>query len=214
MCAKAKTVKTRSANSGKLEAPIAVAQIVKSYNTNGEIVVKLTSDLLEDLDRKEPVFILFDELPGPFFIERFNTRGNTGAVMKLKTINDLAHSDELVKRTIYIESSSVSAEALEELAQEDMGSYLAGFTLLNEDEKVIGEITNYFDYPNNPCIEVMLAEGIGSVLLDNSGRQGKNSTTGQGPILLPFQEQFILAFDPQERMLQMQIPAGLIELNP
>ena len=46
-----------SANSGKLENPIAVAHIVKSYNTNGEVVVKLTNDLLEDLERKEPVLM-------------------------------------------------------------------------------------------------------------------------------------------------------------
>ncbi len=211
MCAKAKKEK-RSANSGKLQSPVAVAQIVKSYNTNGEIVVKLTSDLLEDLDRKEPVFIYFDELPVPFFIEKFNTKGNSGAVVKLSTINDLAHSDELVKRTIFIEATSVSAEALEEVSQDSMGDYLAGFLLINEKEKVIGEITNYFNYPNNPCIEVMLAEGVTSVLQENSNNSSK---TGEGktcrePILLPFQEQFILAFDPHERIMQMQIPAGLI----
>ena len=76
-----------SANSGKLENPIAVAHIVKSYNTNGEIVVKLTNDLLEDLERKEPVFIYFDELPVPFFIEKFSTKGNSGAVIKFDNVN-------------------------------------------------------------------------------------------------------------------------------
>ena len=68
MCAKAKKATTLWANSGKLASPIAVAQIVKSYNTNGEVVIKLTSDLLEDLNRKEPVFIYFDELPVPFLL--------------------------------------------------------------------------------------------------------------------------------------------------
>ena len=40
MGAKAKKRVKLSANSGKLENPIVVAHIVKSYSTNGEVVVK------------------------------------------------------------------------------------------------------------------------------------------------------------------------------
>ena len=166
MCAKAKKVVALSANRGKLERPVVVAQVVKSYNTNGEVVVKLTNDLLEDLERKEPVFIYFDELPVPFFIEKFSTKGNSGAVVKFKSVNDLAHSEELVKRKIYIEASSANAEALDELAQDDMGAYLAGFTLENEE--------------------------------------------GKEPLLIPFKEEFIISFDPEQRKIQMEIPVGLI----
>lgn len=191
-----------SANSGKLENPIAVAHIVKSYNTNGEIVVKLTNDLLEDLERKEPVFIYFDELPVPFFIEKFSTKGNSGAVIKFDNINDLAHSEELVKRKIFIEASSATSEALEELAQEDMGAYLSGFVLFDENGTEIGRVTDYYDYPNNPCIEIEPAEGVRSSLSDVED--------GDSPILIPFQEQFIIAFDPEQRKIQMEVPSGLI----
>ncbi|MBQ8033953.1 MAG: 16S rRNA processing protein RimM [Bacteroidales bacterium] len=191
-----------SANSGKLENPIAVAHIVKSYNTNGEIVVKLANDLLEDLERKEPVFIYFDELPVPFFIEKFSTKGNSGAVIKFDNINDLAHSEELVKRKIFIEASSATSEALEELAQEDMGAYLSGFVLFDENGTEIGRVTDYYDYPNNPCIEIEPAEGVRSSLSDVED--------GDSPILIPFQEQFIIAFDPEQRKIQMEVPSGLI----
>ncbi|MBQ3522144.1 MAG: 16S rRNA processing protein RimM [Bacteroidales bacterium] len=191
-----------SANSGKLENPIAVAHIVKSYNTNGEIVVKLANDLLEDLERKEPVFIYFDELPVPFFIEKFSTKGNSGAVIKFDNINDLAHSEELVKRKIFIEASSATSEALEELAQEDMGAYLSGFVLFDENGTEIGRVTDYYDYPNNPCIEIEPAEGVRSSLSD--------SEDDNSPILIPFQEQFIIAFDPEQRKIQMEVPSGLI----
>ena len=202
MSAKTKKGVKLSANSGKLERPIVVAQIVKSYNTNGEVVVKLTNDLLEDLKKTEPVFIYFDELPVPFFIEKFSTKGNSGATIKFTTVNTIERSEELVKRKIYIEASSASQEALEELAQDDMGAYLSGFTLVNGEGKTVGTISNYFDYPNNPCIEVILADGVKSPLLDSD----ENSE----PVLLPFQEQLIMVFDPQECVIQMSIPAGLI----
>ena len=202
MGAKTKKVVKLSANSGKLENPIVVAHIVKSYSTNGEVVVKLSNDLLEDLERKEPVFIYFDELPVPFFIEKFSTKGNSGATIKFTTVNDIERSEELVKRKIYIEASSASEEALEELAQEDMGSYLSGFTLINGEGKTVGTISNYFDYPNNPCIEVILADGVKSPLADPD--------QDNEPVLIPFQEQLIIAFDPQERLVQMEVPAGLL----
>ena len=117
-------------------------------------------------------------------------------------MNDIERSEELVKRKIYIEASSASEEALEELAQEDMGSYLSGFTLVNGDGKTVGTISNYFDYPNNPCIEVILADGVKSPLSD--------SDEENEPVLIPFQEQLIRAFDPQDRMVQMDVPAGLL----
>ena len=205
MCAKAKKAKNLCANTGKLASPIAVAQIVKSYNTNGEVVVKLTNDLLEDLERTEPVFIFFDELPVPFFIEKFATKGNSGAVVKFGNINDLPHSEELVRKTIFIEASSASAEALEDFAQEDMGAYLSGFVLLNENGKLIGQVSDYYDYPNNPCIEVRLADGVKSALSD--------SDENNEPVLIPFQEEFIMAFDPQQRCIQMSIPAGLVSVS-
>lgn len=202
MCAKAKKASGLYANTGKLNAPVAVAQIVKSYNTNGEVVVKLTNDLLEDLNVKEPVFIFFDELPVPFFIEKFSTKGNSGAIVKFSSVNDTPHSEELVKKTVFVEASSVSEDALEELAQENMGAFLAGFSLTDEQERVIGQITDYHDYPNNPCIEVQLSQGVVSALDD--------SVSDNHTVLLPFQEQFIMAFDAQERMIRMSLPAGLI----
>ena len=194
------------ANSGKLGSPIAVAQVVKSYNTNGEVVVKLSSDLLEDLNRKEPVFIYFDELPVPFFITRFTPKGNSGAIVKFCTINDMDHSEELVKKTIFIESSSADSQALENYAQENFEKYITGFALYNQDDIFIGDIAMYHNFPNNPCIEVDLAENIHSSLSDNSSAESES-------VLIPFQESLIMAFDAENQEIQMEIPSGLIEIN-
>ena len=41
-----------------------VAQIVKSYDVNGEVVIRMTSSILDDYNfKKEPVYIFFDGLP-------------------------------------------------------------------------------------------------------------------------------------------------------
>jgi ribosomal 30S subunit maturation factor RimM len=53
----------------------------------------------------------------------------------------------------------------------------------------VGEITDFLDIPNNPCIEV---------------------ETENGAIMIPLHEDLILSVDPEYQEIIMQIPAGLI----
>lgn len=168
-----------------------VAQIVKSYDTIGEVVVRLTSDLLEDYNFKEPVFIYFDGLPVPFFIEKFKSKGASGALIKFETVNDLSHADELLKKEIFVLSELVC----DNMEEEDMASYLIGCTVRDGSKKIIGTISDYLDYPGNPCIEVT-----------------RTQQHVAEPLLIPFHEELILKFDPKKRTLQMEIPQGLLDL--
>jgi ribosomal 30S subunit maturation factor RimM len=53
----------------------------------------------------------------------------------------------------------------------------------------VGEITDFMDIPNNPCIEV---------------------ETENGAVIIPLHEDFILSIDPENQEIIMQIPAGLL----
>ena len=44
-----------------------IARVLKSYGNEGEILVGFRELGPEDLNLKEPVFIMFDGLPVPFF---------------------------------------------------------------------------------------------------------------------------------------------------
>ena len=55
-----------------------------------------------------------------------------------------------------------------------------------------GRITGFLDIPANPCLEV----------------ETKNGTS----VLVPFHEDLILSADPEARMLEMEIPDGLLDL--
>lgn len=173
-----------------------VAQIVKSYDTIGEVVVRLTSDLLEDYNFKEPVFIYFDGLPVPFFIEQFKTKGSSGAIIKFETINDLSHSEELLKKEILVSSQLVNAAAPADDTT-SLAACLIGCTVQDAHKKTIGTICDYLDYPGNPCIEVS---------------RSKATSLKEDTLLLPFHEELIIQFDPKRRILQMEIPNGLMEL--
>ena len=165
-----------------------VAQIVKSYDVNGEVVIRMTSGILEDYDfKKEPVFIYFDGLPVPFFISSFKTNASNGALVKLETINDFSHSEELGKKEVFVDAASVDPDSIELDEDEAMAAFLIGFKVKDQSGKMVGEISDYYNYPSNPCIEL------------------------EGKWLVPFNEELILKLDAKKRVMQMTIPAGLLE---
>ena len=165
-----------------------VAQIVKSYDVNGEVVIRLSSGILEDYNfKKEPVFIIFDGLPVPFFITSFKTKGSNGALVKFETINDLSHSEELLKKEILVDSSSIDPDSIDMDEDQAMAAFLMGFKVKDQNGKLVGEISDYYNYPNNPCIEL------------------------NGKHLVPFNEELILKLDNKKRVIAMTIPGGLLE---
>ena len=167
-----------------------IAQVLKSNGTDGELVLGFREIAPEDINLKEPVFIVFDGLPVPFFIESFTKRGNTKALVRLTDICSMEDVEEIAGKAVYVE-----ADALPEMSLEEDGyAALVGWMVLTpaeEEEALIevGEITDVLDIPNTPCIEV---------------------ETENGAVMIPLHEDFILAVDEENLEIIMQIPAGLL----
>ena len=192
-----------------------VAQVLKSNGTDGELVMGFREIAPEDINLNEPVFIVFDGLPVPFFIESFTKRGNSKALVRLTDICSMEDVEEIAGKAVYIEDDCLPELSLEE----DGYAALVGWTVLVpeipdqvEDDKSkvvgndkdaaepslpaltgnlieVGTITDFMDIPNNPCIEV---------------------ETENGAVMIPLHEDFILSVDPEYQEIIMQIPAGLI----
>jgi 16S rRNA processing protein RimM len=183
-----------------------VAQVLKSNGTDGELVMGFREIAPEDINRQEPVFIIFDGLPVPFYIESFTKRGNTKALVRLTDICSMEDVEEIAGKAVY-----VAADELPEMSLEEDGyAALVCWTVLTpagdvstllemteeksemtEDAAFIevGQITDFMDIPNNPCIEV---------------------ETENGAVIIPLHEDFILAIDPEYQEIVLQIPEGLL----
>ena len=188
--------KTTGSNAVTLDDLQQVAQVLKSNGTDGELVMGFRDIAPEDINLEEPVFIIFDGLPVPFFIESFSKRGNTKALVRLTDICSMEDVEEISGKAVYVSSDSIPEMTLEE----DGYAALVGWTVLtptdghsdiSEDEGLIevGEITDFIEIPNNPCIEV---------------------ETINGAVMIPLHEDLILSVDPEYQEIIMQIPAGLI----
>ena len=187
-----------------------IAQVLKSNGTDGELVLGFREIAPEDINLNEPVFIVFDGLPVPFFIESFTKRGNTKALVRLTDIRSMEDVEEIAGKAVYVEEDSLPEMSLEE----DGYAALVGWMVLapempdqvghdgndngHDDDVIagltgnlyeIGEITDFVDIPNNPCIEV---------------------ETKNGAVMIPLHEDLILSVDPENLEIIMQIPAGLL----
>ena len=215
-----------------------IAQVLKSNGTDGELVMSFREIAPEDINQKEPVFIYFDGLPVPFFIESLVKRGHSKALVHLTGIKNQEDVEEIAGKAVYVDDDAVPELSLEE----DGFAALVGWILLTpaeipdqvgddeetveddeedwddeetveddeedwdneeaveDDEEaslpaltgnlyVVGEITEFIDIPNNPCIEV---------------------ETENGAVMIPLHQDLILSVDPENQELIMQIPAGLL----
>ena len=170
-----------------------IAQVLKSNGTDGELVLGFREIAPEDINLNEPVFIVFDGLPVPFYIESFTKRGNSKALVRLTDICSMEDVEEIAGKPVYIEAENLPEMSLEE----DGYAALVGWMVLtpenaddmDSDIYEVGEITDFIDIPNNPCIEV---------------------ETENGAIMIPLHEDLILSLDPEYQEIIMQIPAGLL----
>lgn len=155
-----------------------IAKVLKSNGTDGGVLMGFRSVDPEDLNLTEPVFIYFDGLPVPFYIESLTPKGTDKAIVMLTDMHTLKDAEEIVGQAVY-------AEDWEECEEEEEDfSLLVGWTL-----KGVGKITEFVDIPANPCIEV-----------DNKGEG----------VLIPLHEDLIISMDPRKKVLEMQIPDGLL----
>jgi 16S rRNA processing protein RimM len=164
-----------------------IARVLKSYGTEGEILVGFREIGPEDLNLKEPVFIMFDGLPVPFFIESFQPKGSSKALVRLTGLKNLDDAEEISGSDVFARRS-----ALHDIYDEDEGltvNMLPGWTLLDEDGRKVGIISDYEPIPGNTCLYV---------------------ETGSGTIMVPLHDDLIVDIDDENQLLRLQIPEGLI----
>lgn len=158
-----------------------IARVLKSNGTEGEILASFSGFDPEDINLKEPVFIVFDGLPVPFYIQSIAARGKNRALIRLADISNLEDADEISGKDLFVDTCSAEYEP-----EKDM---LVGWTLLRDSGAKAGTVTGFLDIPENPCLEIEHEKGTA---------------------IIPFHENLVISVNPESREIEMIIPEGLI----
>ena len=145
-----------------------VAKVIKSFGTKGEMLIRYSPRFKGEIDEKRPVFINYDGLPVPFFIEGISPKGTDQALLRLEGGFNETQIAEITGEFIYIESVQIQEE------DEEQGpAQFIGYTLSDETGKVIGVIREFYDYPGNPCFGISRNDKKEELLLQLTINQKK-----------------------------------------
>ena len=121
-----------------------VARISSTNGNAGQVVLSFLSFFPEDLNYEEPVYIEFDGLPVPFFIDDAQPRGNSKLIAHLTDVNCLKDAEELLGKEVMIALES------ETEAEPD----LIGWSVFDQNGNKVGTVTDFIDIPGNPCLDL------------------------------------------------------------
>ena len=157
-----------------------IAQVQKSYGTEGEVIINFSAEAYDYFDEKRPVFLFFDGLPVPFFVESFETKG---------TRNTMSRAEEIVGQKIYIDPKDYSELSQEtELTEENLTiEDLAGFRLFDQNDNLVGVITYIHDFSGNICFEI---ENLDSYI--------------------PYHDELLIDIDIESKEITLEISEGLL----
>lgn len=122
-----------------------IAQVLKSYGTQGELLISFLAAMPDDIDLNEPVFLIPEGLPVPFFIEEIQFRGTSKALVRFQDIGSMKEAEQIVGQKLFLPAENCYS---------DESDSLLGYTLFDQDGKKVGIITQVHDFSGNICVEV------------------------------------------------------------
>jgi 16S rRNA processing protein RimM len=168
---------------------VKIGYIQKPHGIHGELVIRFQEEYYETLEEYPTLFLEIDHLLVPYFIAEEGLRFKSGesVITQLEWVDTDKKAKDLCGLSVFVDQNDVVKSEIEMSAHA-----LIGFTLIDEDLGVIGEITEVHDYSGNVLLAVEY--------------QGKEA-------LIPLNEDLIVSIDEGTREIVLNIPEGLFDLD-
>lgn len=165
----------------------AVGKIVKQHGIHGEMLVLFSIDMTTI----NPTFFIV-EMEGilvPFFIQQLLMKKNRSGLVQFNDINTVEKTRSFIGKSIYLPHDLIPVEIPE--LTEPMDD-LIGYSMVDQNERQIGIIRDLDDSTQNILFIVQ---------------------AGDKEIYVPANESFILDIDDNRRIISVQLPDGLLDIN-
>ncbi len=160
----------------------------KTHGVHGELVLEYEPEFEFSVEEATRFFVELEGLLVPFFVSEngFRFKSSKSAILKFDWVNTEDYARRLVGSSVWLFNHEII------LQEEEMTvSMFVDFVL--EDEKLgeIGKITSVEDFSGNLVLNV-----------DYNGSE----------VLVPFNEDFLILVDEEQKILKLNLPEGLIDL--
>lgn len=159
----------------------------KLHGYKGELTAYLDTEVLNDYQEVESIFVEVKGQIIPYFVETLSSKTNKTVKVKLEGVDTEDQAKSLVKAKIFIlkEDLSETDETRLELRS------ILGYEVIDHLKGNIGTVHQILELAGNPQLEI-----------DFNGKM----------ILLPLHEDFIKKIDNEGKKVDVEAPEGLIDL--
>jgi 16S rRNA processing protein RimM len=166
---------------------ILLGKIIKSYGFDGTVAVKLEKVFDGKVPEMESVFLESEGKPVPFLVSSCEIVDNTLIRITFDGYNSLQLISEFIGCRIYLTSS---------VKPENSGNDpnpLTGYQVRTTENDIVGTISEIIENPGQNLLDIQ--------------------TSRNKKILIPFHQDFIVRVDNKKKIITMDLPEGLTEIN-
>jgi len=163
-----------------------IGYISKTRGLKGELQMFFEFEKYMDLEF-DVVFLEIDKKLVPFFVDNIKLHNNSTAYLNFEDVDHIDKAQPLLRKSVYLSNDKMPERDPEDFTYHD----LVGFIAIEESEGELGEITHVQEMPQ---------QFIATVDID-----GKDA-------MFPLNEDFIVGIDPEEKLIVLKLPEGLIDM--
>jgi 16S rRNA processing protein RimM len=169
------------------KSDILLGRITKTSGYEGAVMVRLEKRFIDNIPEMESVFLEVEGRLVPFFISFSEYNGADILKLMFEGYESAEKVSEFTGCNVYLTLNNSETELSDDI------SYLIGYKVIVRDKIVVGIIKE-------------LMSNSGQWLLKIDSPQKKE-------ILIPLHEDFIVSIDQNKKIIEMDIPEGLSEIN-
>ena len=166
---------------------ILLGRIIKVSGYEGAVAVKLEKIFTENIPHMESVFLEIEGRPVPFFISDIEYNGADILKLQFEGYATAPKVSEFIGCRVFLTSEpKIAGKTREKLS-------FIGYKVYVSEDELLGEITELIPINDQWLISV--------------------SSADKKAILIPFHEDFIVSIDKRKKLIRMDLPEGLTEIN-
>lgn len=184
----------------KKEETYPIGHISKPHGLKGEVLFCFDDDIFDRVDC--PYLIIeIDGILVPFFLEEYRFKSDSTALLKFEDIDTAEKAQPILGSTVYFENKYIEEGDVEDVSL----SYFIGFTIKDPKGNAIGIIRSIDNQTEN---WLFVVEPIRA----QTEQEMIGMAKGQDYVLIPAHEDFITDINHKAKMIEMDLPSGLLEL--
>ena len=166
---------------------ILLGRITKVSGYEGVVTVKLEKIFSENIPQMESVFLEIEGRPVPFFISYSEYSGADILKLKFEGYGSIEKIREFTGCRVFLTTGIPVDNQIEDIQS------LTGYKVIIQGDELLGSISEVIPNPGQWLLNIV--------------------STKNKDILIPFHEHFIVSLDQEKKIIVMDVPEGLTEIN-